>query len=110
MKIQHLFINFCNIIIVVAVVDAPIRESGSEHGCKQMHEPGERISRRLADQVVRVSGVRRVVQIRDGDVDAGALLNGLQQRGERFRKQVVSPLGSDHEEEMSRRRRENGMP
>ena len=110
MKIKHLFINFCNIIIVVAVVDAPIRESGSEHG-RKMHEPGERISRRLADQVVRVSGVRRVVQIRDGDVDAGALLNGLQQRGERFRKQVVSPLGSDHEEEMSRkRRRENGMP
>ena len=76
-----------------------------------MHQPGECISRRLADEVVRVSGVSGVVQIRDGDVDAGALLNGLQQRGERFRKQVVSPLGSDHEEEMSSRRgRENGMP
>ena len=46
-----------------------------------MHQPGECISRRLADEVVRVSGVSGVVQIRDGDVDAGALLNGLQQRG-----------------------------
>ena len=47
-----------------------------------MRKPGECISRRLADEVVRVSGVSRVVQIRDGDVDAGALLNGLQQRKE----------------------------
>ena len=46
-----------------------------------LHQPGECISRRLADEVVRVSGVSGVVQIRDGDVDAGALLNGLQQRG-----------------------------
>ena len=48
------------------------------------HQPGECISRRLADEVVGVSGVSGVVQIRDGDVDAGALLNGLQRnKGER---------------------------
>lgn len=54
--------------------------------------PGECISRRLADEVMWVARVGRVVEIGHGDVDAGAadaaddaVLNGLQ----RERKQVV---------------------
>lgn len=36
---------------------------------------------RLRDQVVGVARVRRVVQLRDADVDAGALLDGLEREG-----------------------------
>ena len=45
-------------------------------------EAGEGEAGRLRDQVVRVARVGRVVELADGDVDAGALLDRLRRRRE----------------------------
>ena len=45
-------------------------------------EAGEGEAGRLRDQVVRVARVGRVVELADGDVDAGALLDRLRGRRE----------------------------
>ena len=69
------------LIGLFGLADEDVGDGGSLDGPVS----GKGVSGRLADEVVRVAHVSGVVQLGDGDVDAGALGNGLQKLRKQFR-------------------------